>query len=104
MFFLSNAFKWIKGENITPLDKTIPGQIPGFLGSPYYALATIVEKWCPLWVTGNISSPSHMADYCHGLDKDVLVTKECQLAASTVAWPLLNALNQTEMTTNTLEN
>ena len=53
---------------------------------------------------GNISSPSLTADYFHRLSKDMLVTKERQLAASTVAWPLLIALNQLEMTTNTLEN
>ena len=72
------------GESITPsLDKTIPEQIPGFLGSPY--------AFC-------------MVDYFHGLSKDILITKEWQLAASTVAWPLLNALNQAKMRANTLEN
>jgi len=45
-----------------------------------------------------------MADYSHGLSEGILVTKEHQLAASTVAWPLLIALNQAEMTTNTLES
>lgn len=45
-----------QGESITPLDKTIPGQIPGFLGSSYYELVTIIEKWGPLRVTGNIPS------------------------------------------------
>jgi len=53
---------------------------------------------------GNISSPSLTADYFHRLSKDMLVTKERQLAASTVAWPLLIALNQAEMRSNTLEN
>ena len=53
---------------------------------------------------GNTSSLSHVADYFHGLSKDLLVTKEHQLAASTVAWPLLIALNQAEMTTNAFEN
>jgi len=45
-----------------------------------------------------------MVDYFHGLSKDILVTKEQQLAASVVAWPLLNALNQAKMSANTLEN
>lgn len=48
------------------LDETIPGQIPGFLGSPYYELATTIEKWGPLHVMKN-TSPFHMADYFHGL-------------------------------------
>ena len=52
---------------------------------------------------GNIS-PFHVTDYFLGLSKDILITKEWQLAASTVAWPLLNALNQAEMRANTLEN
>ena len=56
-----------------------------------------------LRVMGNIS-PFHMVDYFHGLSKDILVTKEQQLAASVVAWPLLNALNQAKMSANTLEN
>jgi len=81
----------------------IPGQIPEFLGSPYYELATIIEKWGPLGVMGNIS-PFCMADYFHRLSKDILVIKEQQLSASTVAWPLLNVLNQAEMRANTLEN
>ena len=45
-----------------------------------------------------------MVDYFHGLNKDILVTKEQQLAASTVARPQLNALNQAKMKANTLEN
>jgi len=81
----------------------IPGQITGFLGSPYYELATIIEKWAPLYVMGNIS-PFCMVDYFHGLSKDILITKEWQLAAYMVTWPLLNALNQAEMRANTLEN
>ena len=91
MSFLWNVFKWIQGENITPLDKTIPGRIPGFLESPYYEHAAIIGKWGPLRVTENISSPSYAVDYFHGLDKDILVLKECHLTASTMAWPLLNA-------------
>jgi len=51
MFSLWNIFKLVKGENIFYLDKTIPGHIPGFLGSPYYKLAAIIEKWGPLWVS-----------------------------------------------------
>lgn len=102
--FLWKVFKWVKGESITPLNKTIPVHIPGFLGSPYYELASIIEKWGPLRVTGNISSPSRMLDYFHGLDKAILVTKEHHLAAFTVAWPLLNTLNRAEMRNNTLEN
>ena len=89
--------------NATPLDKIIPGEIPGFLGSPYYELATIIEKWGPLRVMRNISL-FRMAEYFQGLEKDVLITKERQLAASTVAWPLLNALNQTEKRADALEN
>jgi len=45
-----------------------------------------------------------MADYFHGLDKYILITQECQLAASTMVWPLLNALNQAKISNNTLEN
>lgn len=72
------------GESITPsLDKTIPEQIPGFLGSPY-ELVTTIEKLGPLCAMGNNSSFC-MVDYFHGLSKDILVTKEQQLAASTVA-------------------
>jgi len=37
-----------QGGEHYPLDKTIPGHIPGFLGSPYYRLAVISEKWGPL--------------------------------------------------------
>ena len=104
MCFLWNLYKWVRGENITPLDKMIPGQIPEFLGSPYYELATIIEKWGPLRVMGNIS-PFHMADYfLEGLSKDVLITKERQLAAFAVAWPLLNALNQAEIRASALGN
>ena len=52
---------------------------------------------------GNIST-LHRVDYFHGVSTDILVTKERQLAASMVAWPLLNALNQAEMRATTLEN
>ena len=45
-----------------------------------------------------------MADYFHGLDKYILITQECQLAASTMVWPLLNALKKTKISNNTLEN
>ena len=93
----------IKGENTIPLVKMIPGQIPGFLGSPSYQLATIIEKWGPLRPWGSIS-PVRLTEYFQGLDKDVLTTKERQLAASTVAWPLLNALNQAETRSGSLEN
>ena len=92
-----------QGGEHYPLDKMIPGQIPGFLGSPYYELMAIIEKWGPLWVIGNMS-PFHMADYFQGLHRDILITKEWQLAASTVAWPLLHALNQAEKRADTLEN
>ena len=69
----------------------------------YYELVTIIEKQGMLSVMGNISA-FHMVDYFHGLNKDILVTKEQQLAASTVARPQLNALNQAKMKANTLEN
>jgi len=52
---------------------------------------------------GNIS-PYCMVDYMQGLSKDILITKEWQLAASTVAWTLLNSLNQTKIRADTLEN
>ena len=45
-----------------------------------------------------------MADYFHGLHRDMLIMKERQLAASVVAWPLLHALNQAEKRVDTLEN
>ena len=45
-----------------------------------------------------------MAAYFQGLNKDVLITKEQQLAASTVAWPLLHPLNQAETRADTLAN
>lgn len=51
----------------------------------------------------NISSPSRMVDYFRGLDKVILITEERQLATSTMAWPLSNALNQVEISNNTLE-
>ena len=93
-----------QGGEHYPLDKMIPGQIPGFLGSPYYKLKTSIEKWGPLCVMGNIS-PFCMAEYFRGLDKDILyITKERQLVASTVVWPLLNALNQAEIRADTLES
>ena len=41
-----------------------------------------------------LSVPDLIAEYLYGLSKDILLTKEQQLAASTVAWPLLMALNQ----------
>ncbi|XP_042682678.1 leucine-rich repeat-containing protein 2 [Centrocercus urophasianus] len=91
----------VKVEKNTPLEKMTPRQIPGFVGSPCYAV--IIEKRDPLHVLGSIS-PYHMADYFQGLSKDVLINKERQLAASTVAWPLLNALNHAEVRNNTLEN
>lgn len=83
----------LNGENITPLEKTISGHIPGFLGSPYHKLVVIPDKWGPLQVCGNVSSPSHIADNFRGLDKDIVITKEQQLDASTMTWALLNALN-----------
>ena len=49
-------------------------------------------------------SPFRMVDYFQGLHRDILITKERQLAASTVAWPLLHALNQAEKRAGTLEN
>lgn len=49
-------------------------------------------------------SPFHVVDYFQGLHRDILITKEWQLAASTVAWPLLHALNQAEKRADTLEN
>ena len=45
-----------------------------------------------------------MTDYFHGLRRGMLITKERQLAASVVAWPLLHALNQAEKRVDTLEN
>jgi len=89
--------------NTTPLDKMIPGQIPGFLASPSYEVAPLIEKWGPLRVIENMS-PFCMADYFHGLHRDMLIMKERQLAASVVAWPLLHALNQAEKRVDTLEN
>lgn len=65
-----------RGEDVTPVNKTILGHNSGFLGLPYYELVLIIEKWDPLWVNGNISFPSHLADYFHGLDKDILIIKE----------------------------
>lgn len=92
-----------RGEDVTPPHKMILGQVPGFVGSPYYELGITIEKWGSLHVMRNIS-PYHMAGYFQGLNKDILIMKEQQLAAFTVAWPLLNALNQVEMRNNTLEN
>lgn len=75
MAFLLNVFKWVKGEKIGPIDKTLLRHIPGFLG--YYAIVAIAEKWGPLWDNGSIfQSLSCMAEYFYGLDKDVLITKE----------------------------
>ena len=44
-----------------------------------------------------LSVPDLIAEYLYGLSKDILLTKEQQLAASTVAWPLLMALNQLDI-------
>ena len=85
MSFLWGLYKQIGGRTIPALDKMITGQILGFLGSPYYKLVTIIEKWGPLQVIGNMS-PFCMVNYFQGLDRDILITKEWQLAASTVAW------------------
>ena len=49
-------------------------------------------------------SPFRMVDYFQGLHRDILITKERQLATSTVAWSLLHALNQAEKRADTLEN
>ena len=40
-----NTTEWITGEKVTPLDKTLPGHILGFLGSPYYGLAGPLQDW-----------------------------------------------------------
>jgi len=69
------------GETVTAQDKTIPQQIPGFLGSSYYELATAIEKCGRLCVMDECE----MGKCFHRLSKDILVTKEQQLAASTVA-------------------
>jgi len=45
-----------------------------------------------------------MVEYFQGLDRDILIIEEQQLAASTVVWPLLTALNQTEKKADALEN
>ena len=103
MSFLKGLYKWIRGGDITPLEDMIPGEIPGFWGSPYYELATTIEKWGPLRLMGN-TSPTLMADYFHALGKDVLTTPERQLAASTVAWPLLDALNKADKENTKLMN
>ena len=57
----------------------------------------------PLSVVGNVS-PYCLADYFQGLGKDILVTRERQLAASTMAWLLLNALSNAKIRNNTLVN
>lgn len=68
----------------------MPGHAPGFLGSLYYRITTVTEKWGPLWDRVNIyESPTHTVEYLCGLHKDNLVTKEWQLAVSVLAWPLL---------------
>jgi len=72
MSFLWSFYKWVKRANTILLDKMIPGQIPLFLGSPYYQLATIIEKWGPLRTLGNIS-PVRLTEYFKGLDKDILI-------------------------------
>ena len=103
IYFLWKICKWVRRRTLCPLDKMFSGWNPGFLGSYYYELPSITEKWSPLCVMGNIS-PFHVTDYFLGLSKDILITKGWQLAASAVVWPLLNALNQAEMRANTLEN
>jgi len=97
---LWGLYELIRGKNSTPLDKMIPEQILGFL---CYKLAAIIEKWGPLRVIGNMF-PFCMADYFQGLHRNILITKEWQLATSTLAWPLLHALNQAEKRANTSEN
>ena len=96
MSFLWNMFSWFKREKAIPLGKILPGQIPGFMGSPYFQLATIIEQWGPLRVVDNMS-PFRLTEYFQGLHMDILTTRERQMAASIVAWSLLTALNQAEM-------
>ena len=65
------------------------------LGSPYHRIASIIEKWGPLEDGGNVQeSPARLAEYFNSLNKNALTTLERQLAASTVVWSLLMALNQ----------
>lgn len=45
-----------------------------------------------------------MAEYFHGLSKDILITREQQLALSTMAWPLLMALSWLNMPEEALPN
>jgi len=100
MTFLNNFIGWFGQGKANPISEVLPGHIPGFLGSPYHRIACIVEKWGPLWDGGNgQESSACLADYFSSLKKNVLTTRERQLAASMVAWPLpmaLNLLNITE--------
>ena len=36
------------------MSEVLPGHIPGFLGSLYHGIASIVEKWGPLQDRGNV--------------------------------------------------
>lgn len=39
--------EWFGWRKTDPLSEVLPGQILGFLGSPYHGIASIVEKWGP---------------------------------------------------------
>ena len=92
-------------KTTTPPEKNSLGYIPGFLGSPYYGIDTVIEKWGPLWDGGDIfESLVCIAGYLHDFTKDIVIKKEQQLTASAVVWLLLMALNQLGISNNTLEN
>jgi len=99
-----NWVVWLR-KTTTPPEKNSLGYIPGFLGSPYYGIDTVIEKWGPLWDGGDIfESLVCIAGYLHDFTKDIVIKKEQQLTASAVVWLLLMALNQLGISNNTLEN
>lgn len=103
MTFLNNFMGWFGRGKASPISEVLPGHIPGFLGSPYHGIACIIEKWGPLRDAGNVQeSPARLAEYFSSPNKNVLTTRERQLAASTVAWPPLMALNRLNITEGVL--
>jgi len=62
------------------------------------------KKWGLLKDWRNIaSSLAHITAYFEGLGKRIMTNKKRQLAASTVAWPLLMTLKHLNMSEENLE-
>ena len=103
MAFLNDIRGWFGQTKTSPLGEFLPEHIPGFLGSPYHRVASVIEKWCPLRDGGNVEEyPACLAEYFNTFSKDVLTSQEWQLAASMVVWPLLMSLKRLNITEEAL--